>query len=107
MQKLIDEIGFWSDQVFGDVSTPVSKLKHLQKEIPELIEAINNQDAENGINQLRYEFADCFMLLFDAARKCNLSAEDILKFTEEKLIINKSRTWNKPDKDGIFEHVRD
>ena len=47
------------------------------------------------------------LLLLDAARKCNFSAEEILSFTKEKLEINKKRTWKKPDENGIFEHVRD
>ena len=103
LQQLINDIAAWSDEAFGEVSTPVAKLKHLQKEIPELIESIEKNDSE----ELRHELADCFMLLLDCARKCGFTSNDIIDATYTKLEINKSRTWNKPNSDGVFEHVRD
>jgi len=107
LQQLIDEVATWSDATFGETSTPASKLKHLQKEIPELLEALQNNEVNTKSEDIRLEFADCMLLLLDAARKCNFSAEEILSFTKEKLEINKKRTWKKPDENGIFEHVRD
>ena len=52
------------------------------------------------------EFADCFILLLDAARKEGLFAKDILKAIVNKMEINKARKWGKPDENGVMEHIR-
>ena len=107
LQDLINEIGRWSESTFSHQNS-VSKLHHLQKEVKELIEAIELESSgnENG-NDVHLEFADCFILLLDAARKQGLKAETILSAISEKMEINKARKWGNPDKNGVMEHIRD
>ena len=57
--------------------------------------------------EVHLEFADCFILLLDAARKEGFSAKDILTAIVEKMEINKARKWGKPDVNGVMEHIRD
>ena len=51
------------------------------------------------------EWADCFLLLLDAARRKGHSLDDLIKFANTKLEINKKRSWVK-DNNGIFKHVK-
>ncbi len=107
LQKLINEIGQWSESTFSHQNS-ISKLHHLQKEVAELIHAIEQAPSESvKNNDVNHEFADCFILLLDAARKEGLSATNILNAIVEKMEINKSRKWGKPDENGVMEHIRD
>lgn len=56
--------------------------------------------------KMRFEFADVFMLLLDAARKRGFMAEDLIQVTRLKLEVNRRREWGKPDKNGVVEHIR-
>lgn len=91
MDKLQAEVGSWGDQTFTK-STPASVLAHLQKELKELIES---HDPE--------EVADVQLLLIHFAHKKGVSIRDEVR---KKFEVNKGRTWGKPDKDGVVEHVR-
>lgn len=104
LQKLMDDISEWSDNTFGDYERTIPILHHLKKEVPELIEAI---EKEGTISSALFEFADCFMLLLDAAHHHGYTADDILFATMEKLKINKKRKWGKPDENGVVEHIRE
>lgn len=53
------------------------------------------------------EYADCMMLLLDAASYNGIHASDILSACYKKLDINKSRKWGKPNAQGFTEHVKD
>ena len=107
LQTLINEIGQWSESTFSHQNS-ISKLHHLQKEVAELINAIGQAPSEPDKNDtVHLEFADCFILLLDAARKEGLSAKDILTAIVEKMEINKARKWGKPDENGVMEHIRD
>ncbi|MAM17592.1 MAG: hypothetical protein CMH22_06495 [Methylophaga sp.] len=89
----------WQNETFGE-STSLSKVKHLLKEVDELGIAITYSD-EN----IRLEFADCLFLLFGAASKEGMTYDDICAAIDEKLEINKSRVWGKPDADGVVENL--
>ncbi|MEI6140737.1 MAG: dATP/dGTP pyrophosphohydrolase domain-containing protein [Mariniphaga sp.] len=108
LQKLINEIGQWSELTFSHQNS-ISKLHHLQKEVAELIHAIGQvlSEPDKKNEEVHHEFADCFILLLDAARKEGLSAKDILSAIVEKMEINKARKWGKPDENGVMEHIRD
>ena len=107
LQKMINEIGQWSELTFSHQNSR-SKLHHLQKEVAELIHAIGQESSEpNKKNEVNLEFADCFILLLDAARKEGLSATIILNAIIEKMEINKARKWGNPDENGVMEHIRD
>jgi len=91
LDRLQDEIGAWGDKTFPG-STPSSVLKHLQKEINELITDKNSVEA-----------ADCVMLIIHFAHKMRFSLLDAIRY---KFDINKARQWGTPDADGVVEHVR-
>lgn len=108
LQKLINEIGLWSELTFSHQNS-ISKLHHLQKEVAELINAIGQAPSEpdKKNEEVHLEFADCFILLLDAARKQGFTAQNILDAIVDKMDINKSKKWGKPDENGVMEHIRD
>lgn len=113
-QKLMDDIAEWSDMQFGKNRNPISILYHLKKEVPELIDSLekyntiklNDDNKYKMLNECLYEFADCFMLLLDAARCFGLDVNVLEKYVNLKLEINKSREWGEPDENGVIEHIR-
>jgi NTP pyrophosphatase (non-canonical NTP hydrolase) len=95
-QKLQDELGQWADATFGP-RTPHSLLHHLHEEVGELMEAIHDES----------EWADCLTLLIDSYRLATgKNTDDLLKACFEKLEINRQRTWNEPDHNGVCRHVK-
>jgi predicted house-cleaning noncanonical NTP pyrophosphatase (MazG superfamily) len=67
----------------------------LQEEVKELIDNPNDEA----------EWADCFLLLLDAARRKGHSVDDLVKFANAKLEINKARSW-KQNENGVFKHIK-
>ena len=53
----------------------------------------------------RMEYADCFMLLVDAARGAGISSAALLYAVRDKLNINKGRSWGDAGDDGIARHA--
>lgn len=96
LQKIMNEIASWSDSVFGEGRPPTAPLHHLKKEVRE---AIENPDDDS-------EYADMLMLILDAYRMKGGTANELIKYTYNKLEENKQRKWGKPDKNGVVEHVR-
>ena len=94
IDKLQRDLGHWSDSVFGKRSDPSGPLKHLKEEVDEVLE--RPDDVE--------EWADCLLLLLDAARIKGIDACSLLLACQSKLEKNKQRKWGKPDSDGIFRH---
>lgn len=93
-QEIQDKIGRFTDETFGG-STVESKMAHLREEIQEVIDAPED----------KMEWADCMILLLDAARRAGLSMDDLHQAIEDKLAINMKRKWGAPDKDGVVRHV--
>lgn len=87
--------GAWADKTFPG-QTITGKIKHLQREVAELLESPSDLS----------EIADCFSLLMDIARKAGYPASTVVKAAFEKLEINKARTWGPADADGVIEHVK-
>lgn len=85
----------WSDQTFGAVDKVggVGCLKHLAKEA---IEAAENPGDLS-------EWADIQLLLWDAMRREGITDDQLIAAVEEKLEINKKRSWPEP-KDGEPRH---
>jgi NTP pyrophosphatase (non-canonical NTP hydrolase) len=106
-KEQFNEITDWQDETFPE-STELSRVKHLIKEVCELeFEAKifeKSPTAHNRSNK-NQEYADCFFLLFGAAKKAGMSYEDICRAIDFKFEINKNRTWGKPDENGVVEHV--
>lgn len=88
----------WSQATFGSDTErgPLGALRHLEKEARETQEA--PQDSE--------EYADCFLLILDAARRAGISPLQLIEAAQRKMVINRARTWPKPVDDNPVEHVR-
>lgn len=95
-QDIQNDIAAFTDSVFGK-SNPVSKLHHLREEVDELIEDVNDT----------HEWADCVILLIDAAKKAGHDMDDLYSFVQEKMKINKNRKWGAPDENGVVRHVKE
>jgi hypothetical protein len=93
LQELQDTIGQWSEVTFDDAG-PLPKVHHLKREVDELL-------AEP---YARFEYADCLILLVDAARKAGISADTLIETAFEKMEINKRRVWVM-DAHGISHHL--
>jgi hypothetical protein len=134
LQQTVWDIQKWSDETFGSqYQRTIPILHHLKKEVPELIEALENIHNFEGTGKLDYsdrnggnfildeksekkklelwhkvyeEFADCFMLLFDAATHFPMTVDTIQMQMERKLEINKKRKWGTPDENGVVEHIK-
>lgn len=105
LQKLMDDIREWSAATFGEGQRTIPILHHLIKEVPEAIEAV--KEVENITLKGRFEFADCMMLLLDAANHYGMTADDLIRFTNFKLDVNRQRKWGKPDENGVIEHLQE
>ena len=44
------------------------------------------------------------ILLIDAAKKAGHDMDDLYRFVNEKMAINKTRKWGEPDEDGVVRH---
>lgn len=107
MQDLLDEILKFQIETFP-TSNAISKLHHLSREVPELVEELEQFDKGGGsIQRIKMEYADCFLLLMGSAAIAGFTADDIAAFVREKLEINRKRKWGKPDAQGVVLHIKD
>lgn len=121
IQELQDNVKKWSDEAFGLYRIGIPIIHHLKAETDEVIEALEtyhkgsygNTD-ESALKRLRenkerilMEFADCFMLLIDAAAHEQITIDMLADATARKLEINKKRKWGKPNELGYVEHLKD
>ena len=88
----------FSFKTFGPPETrgPICPLTHLKDEVQELIDNINDP----------MEWADCFLLLLDAAARAGHSVDDLIDFGAAKLEINKLRKWELQD-NGVYKHIEE
>src|SRR5580692_1177232 len=100
-QEQFLQITAWQKETFPN-ATAHSKVCHLEQEIEELKECLENGDMP--FPKTRLEFADCFLLLFGAAHSFRMSYDDICEAIYEKMEINKKRKWGKPDANGPNFH---
>lgn len=94
LQKLWDMHAVWSEKTFG-IHAGTSTLTHLAREVEELRAAPDDLE----------EYADCLILLMDAARRQGYSLDDLLLATASKFVANTCRVWGEPDDEGVVEHV--
>lgn len=107
IQRLQNNIAEWSDASFGKTDRTIGILNHLKEEVEEVIEAKNNYEEDpTGLAQHRMasEFADCLILILDAARKSDLNTDLLLQASEYKMTINRNREWGDPNKQGYHKH---
>lgn len=95
LQKLQDDLCEWAEKTFGGGDRLVPVIHHLKQEVKELLDHPTN----------RMEFADCFILLLEAAQQAGLNTDDLIDAANEKLEINKKRVWGKPDENGVINHI--
>ena len=98
LEKLLKEQQEFSDKAFGtpEIRNESGALHHLRLEINELIE--NPDDTS--------EWADCLLLLIDAARRKGFTFDRLVDFALEKIEINKNRSWKLAD-NGVYLHIKD
>ena len=109
LQELMEDLSEWQTNTFPN-QTAVGKSYHLQKEIKELIEALELVEKEptiENITKLTKEIADCQMLIMAVTLKLGFGSYDLLHFTQSKLEINKLRKWQEPDENGACQHVEE
>lgn len=94
--KMLDEWAEWEAKQFPQATTQ-SRLKHLRKEVDELL-----TDQSDLI-----EYVDCFALLMLAARHEGIGIFELLVGMQSKLKINKARKWGLVNSDGFVEHIRE
>jgi Protein of unknown function (DUF550) len=88
-----DTIEEWSLKTFKE--QPVqAKLKHMHKEIVELI--AEPSDLE--------EWADLLILMAMCLRMQNITFDDLMAAAWAKHQKNMMREWNEPDEDGVIQH---
>lgn len=107
MNRLQDSIGKWGEETFNHTCADLPALhKHLEKELAELGEHIEDYDQAWGDyrthDYIQEECADVFILLCSIAHLCGFSLREAVGC---KMAINRSRTWGEPDRDGVIEHV--
>ncbi len=102
-KEIFKQITDWQSETFP-ASTALSSAIHLKKEVDELILAIQRGDKEN----IDEELADCEFMLFSIANKVGLDYNQLTYQVQLKLklMVNKSRVWNKPDADGCVHHSK-
>ncbi len=98
IRKFIKERNAFSSLAFGSpkVRNCLGPLHHLQEEVKELIDNPGDD----------MEWADCFLLLLDAAWRQGHSVEDLFDFAIKKLAINKKRKW-KLNENGVYNHIEE
>lgn len=119
MLKFWADSGDWANKTFGgpEVRGPLGPLKHIVKECKEiqsLVERIEqpllgeNNNAPT-IDEIAEELFDLQHLIFDTARRLNMTFSAFVTGLNEKLEINKQREWprNPLDTNEPIEHKRD
>lgn len=83
-----------------------SSLIHLQEEIKEVLEAIDDpttREHHEGIALM--EYADCFICLLTAAGKSGFTIQELFKASQNKMNINYKREWIL-NADNTYSHVK-
>jgi len=109
LQILMDDITLWADDTFGKGRTCSAPLYHLMEEVEETLDSIREESFRISIDQIdhtMFEFADCFILILNAASKYGMNADGLMGHAKKKMAINKKRTWGKPDANGVVKHLK-
>lgn len=88
----------WSKATFGDGQRTVGIIKHISKELQEIL--YNPDDA--------LEWIDVIILAFDGAWRAGLTPRQLQAALEYKQLVNRRRKWPPPGPaDEPNEHVRE
>lgn len=99
-ERIVD----WSESTFPDqsaVGTVFPKFKDEVKEFKDAFEMWKDDPTEETRQQAAWELADIGMMVFQLAEYLET---DFLVEVENKLRVNKNRTWTK-GKDGTYSHI--
>lgn len=101
------KISEWQNETFPS-ATALSKVSHLKQEVSELFDELAKfEDGQLNEDDLKTEFADCFILLYGAASSFGLTLFEINECINAKHNINLKRKWGKPDENGVVNHIKD
>ena len=97
--QLFSKLGRWSEATFGDntVKGPIGPLKHLIKEAGEAIEVPKDI----------FEYADCQILVWDAARRAGFSHEQLMTAVDLKADILATRVYPRTADGEVSEHIKE
>jgi hypothetical protein len=98
LNQLMVEIQQFSDKTFGDPTQRdcTEPLKKLKDELEELLQKPDDN----------MEWADCMLLLLDAARRKGITPDTLFDYCLQKLEINKNRVWMKEEGSNKFSHKK-
>lgn len=100
-KEMFDWITKWQRETFTK-ATNLSAANHLREEVAELIHDIERHAHGNDI---KAEYADCFLLLFGSAALFGMSFDDICNVINKKMEINMQRKWGDVNSEGYVKHV--
>jgi len=101
VQEFMDDVHKWADSTFGTERTALAPLYHLREEVDEVI-----SEMKKGFPGLTMkEMADCFIFILNATSKYGYTFAQLLEIAKEKMIVNKTRNWGKPDANGVCKHI--
>jgi uncharacterized protein YabN with tetrapyrrole methylase and pyrophosphatase domain len=104
LQDLQNNIHKWSKKVFGtDLKRKEGLANHLKEEAAEVKAAV----WANNRHDLKYQLADCLIIMLDLARLYDITADEIIIATKDKMITNYSRKWEGPDQHGMYHHKKE
>lgn len=97
MEKYLEKQIVWSRKTFGPGRRTIGILKHIEKEMDEVIEDSNNFK----------EWIDIVILTLDGAWRAGATPHEIVSRLYEKQNINFKRRWpDIPAQDQISEHIK-
>lgn len=101
LHDLSKDLTEWSNETFGDINIrgPIGPLKHLEKEAKEA------QDSPHD----PMEYADCLLLILDAARRAHIKPLELIRYAQKKLEVCKTREYPKLTAENVdepLEHLR-
>lgn len=97
------ELVEWANDTFkATAGDPIPPAHHLQKEVKELIESLEESGPKSELTKM--EYADCFILLVQSAKKAGISADELLDLAKLKFAICQKRDWGTPDQNGVYQH---
>jgi hypothetical protein len=113
LQDFMNQHVEWSDKTFDNGNfrrtRSISILHHLKKEVDEAISSLEEffqHPTVDNLTSAKEEIADCFTLICDASVHLGFNADELICACYLKLEENKKRTWGKPDKNGVVQHIK-
>ena len=86
----------WSQRTFGEGPRPVGIVKHIAKELDEILRDPNDLE----------EWIDVVILALDGATRQGYRADEIMDMLEYKQAKNQTRVYHQTSPDEPSEHVR-